>query len=368
MRIVVDATSLARTITGIENYTKNLVINLIKLDKGNHEVFFLFRNGIPTYLVGEIEQSKIFVSPFKSQLLTEQIWIPYISKKINPDLIHFPAFPPSLFLKRKFIFTIFDATMWKHKETLSLKNRLYMKPLSSRAIRNANKLITISDSSKEEIIDVFPEISNKIKNLGISISKEFKMIDEPGRLSYVKEKFNLSDKFFLAVGSLEPRKNLIFLIKAFAEFKKLNINEYKLVITGRSAWGSLEVSELIKKNNLQDEIILTGYLEDNDLHALYNLATFFVFPSIYEGFGLPVLEAMACGTPVIISNSSSLPEVAGDAGIYIDPYDQDSLVAALNKVVNNHELYEDLKLKGLRRAKLFSWEKVAGDIFNEYIK
>jgi glycosyltransferase involved in cell wall biosynthesis len=366
MKIIVDATSLARTITGIENYTKNLVLNLIDIKNEEFELILLFRNEIPIYLREKQSGYKALVSPFRSQLLTEQIWIPYVVKKLRPDLTHFPAFPPPLLVKNNIVFTIFDATMWKHTNTLSLKNKLYMRPLSTRGIRIAEKLFTISESSKKEILNVFPNSLNKMKNLGISISDNFQIILNEDELKNTKVKFQIPDKFLLTVGSLEPRKNLLFLIRSFIKFKKDNLTDFKLVITGRSAWGSNEVKELISKNSLEKDIILTGYIEDEELLSLYNLATYFLFPSIYEGFGLPVLEAMACGTPVIISNTSSLPEVAGDAALYIDPFNEGSLVSAMVEAIRDEKLYNDLRSKGLKRVALFSWKKVAQDIFNEY--
>lgn len=366
MKIMIDATSLARTITGIENYTKNLIMNLCDLDKKDHELILLFRNDIPAYITGK--GFKPLISPFKSQLLTEQIWIPYIVNAYKPDIIHFPAFPPPLLVKRNVYFTIHDATMWKHPDTLSLKNKLYMKPLSTRGIHIAKRLITVSNSSKREILDVFPNAIDKIENLGISISDTFQVVTNKQQLESTRQKYNLPAKFFLTVGSLEPRKNILFLINAFIKFKKNKKTDFKLVISGRSAWGSTEIRDLIKRNNLQEEIILTGYLGDEELLSLYNLATYFVFPSKYEGFGLPVLEAMACGTPVIVSNSSSLPEVAGDAAIYIDPFDENSMIEAMGQAVSDDSLHADLRSKGLQRAELFLWRKVAKNVFEEYKK
>lgn len=366
MKIMVDATSLARTITGIENYTKNLVCHLINIVGEGDELIILFRKEIPPYIKNQ-KTVKLLVSPFKSQLLTEQIWIPFVKHSHKPDVIHFPAFPPPLLIRKNIIFTIHDATMWKHEDTLSLKNKLYMRPLSSRGIRLAEKLFTVSDFSKKEIIDVFPIASKKIFNTGISISNDFQVITDDNVLSQVKKKYNLPEKYFLSVGSLEPRKNLLFLIKAFIKLKNKINTDYKLVITGRSAWGSNEIRDLILENNVEKDIILTGYIKDQDLISLYNLATYFVFPSIYEGFGLPVLEAMACGTPVIISNVSSLPEVACESAIYIDPYDETSLISALEKVISDEKIHADLREKGLKRSKNFSWEGVSKRIYKEYL-
>ncbi|WNB92507.1 glycosyltransferase family 1 protein [Bacillus sp. NEB1478] len=366
MKIIIDGTSLARKITGIENYTLNLIKHLGQLDYNpENSYYILFRNEVPKDIKFP-KNFKTILSPFKSQLLTEQIWIPFITYKLKPDLIHFPAFPPPLLVKKNTIFTVFDATMWKYVHTLSLKNRLYMKPLTNRGIKIANKIITISNSSKNDLEEMFPGEKEKITNSGISISKNFFPEKNKILLSKIKTKYQLPTNFFLTVGSLEPRKNLVFLIESFIEFKKQNKNNYKLVITGRNAWGKSEIFEMVQSHNMNSEIIFTGYVSDNELRSLYSLSDYFVFPSIYEGFGLPVLEAMACGTPVIISNSSSLPEVGGDAAIYFNPKSKESLITALLGVINESYNYRELQRKCLERQTHFSWNEVAHKINEEY--
>ena len=367
MKIMIDATSLARKITGIENYTKNLVGNIIEINKEkNNELYILFRGDIPKYLE-RFEGFIPLVCPFKSQLLCEQIWIPYINLKYKPDVIHFPAFPPPLMLKNKnTYFTVHDATMWKYKETLSIKNKLYMRPLSNLGIKRSKKILTVSNASLKNILDVFPQIQGKIVNTGISISPIFRPEDNQAKLKDVKNKYNLPSKYFLTVGSLEPRKNLKFLISSFIDLKKRFPNDYKLVITGRAAWGSQELKKMIDNKDIKNEVIFTGYVPDEDLVSIYTLADCFIYPSIYEGFGLPVLEAMACGTPVMISNTSSLPEVGGDAALYFSPYVKEELVMQMQRFIINPELKKELSKKGLERSKEFSWKRVADSIYKQY--
>lgn len=367
MKIMLDATSLARTITGIENYTKNLLDHLIEINHESNELIVLFRNNIPDYLQGD-HRFKSLVCPFESQLLCEQIWIPFVKLKYKPDVIHFPAFPPSFFIQSNIYFTVHDVTMWKYANTTSIKNKLYMKPLTTLGIKKAEKVLTVSESSKNGLIEVFPFIKNKIENTGISISQNYKPVSDKNKIKKIKDKYNLPNNFFLTVGSLEPRKNLLFLIKAFLKFKTSHNTDFKLVITGRSAWGANEIKKLIENSDVKESIIFTGYVPTEDLVYLYSLATYFVFPSIYEGFGLPVLESMACGTPVIISHTSSLPEVAGDAAIYFNPTDEASLLEALALAVSSDELRNELKIKSLNRAKVFSWNQVAKRIYKEYLK
>lgn len=360
---MIDATSLARKITGIENYTKNLVENILLQTKPDDKVYLLFRKEVPKYMRNR-EGFTSLVSPFQSQVLCEQIWIPWIKLRYKPDVIHFPAFPPPLLVKSNVVFTVHDATMWKYKETLSFKNKLYMRPLTNRGIKISKKILTVSESSRGDLVEVFPFVINKIKNTGISITENIEPVKDSILLNAVVNKYDLPKKFLLTVGSLEPRKNLIFLVKAFIKFKKNFPNDMKLVITGRNAWGSQEIKKLIK--GYEGDIILTGYVSDEELRGLYSLAHYFVFPSIYEGFGLPVLEAMACGTPVILSHTSSLPEVAGEAALYFNPHSEKSLVETLKCALEEENLRVQLKEKGAKRRKVFSWKKIASSIYKEY--
>ena len=179
-------------------------------------------------------------------------------------------------------------------------------------------------------------------------------------------KNNLPSKMILNVGTLEPRKNVVSLIKAFEKLKQKGYKDYKLVIAGEKGWLYKQIFKEVEHRDLKKEILFLGVVKDEDLPMLYNCADMFVYPSLYEGFGLPPLEAMACGIPVITSNTSSLPEVIGDAGIMVDPGDVNSLCEAMYNVLTDKELRCQMSKKGLKRAKLFSWEKAANEILEIY--
>jgi glycosyltransferase involved in cell wall biosynthesis len=190
----------------------------------------------------------------------------------------------------------------------------------------------------------------------------------PVEVQPVLERYQLSQPYILYVGSIEPRKNLLRLLQAYARLRK-DLPGWKLVLVGaRNAWKSTPISEEMRKLNLAPWVQLTGYIPEEDLPALYNGAGLFAFPSLYEGFGLPVLEAMACGTPVITSNVSSLPEVAGDAALLVDPYNVEEIAAAMVNVLSDQELSEDLHRRGLERSKEFSWERTAQQTLEVYKK
>jgi len=274
--------------------------------------------------------------------------------------MHFPAFPPGLFSKKNYLFTIHDASVWKYSNTLSWKGKFYMKPLAILGAKRANKILTVSENSKKDISEYANIPKNKIINTYESISENFRKIKDKNILKRVKEKYNLPLNFVLSVCSLEPRKNLINLLKAFKLLLDDNPKiQHKLVLIGRRAWGKNLVTNKISELNLKNNVIITGHVPEQDLICIYTLADLFVFPSIYEGFGLPPLEAMACGTPVISSNTSSLPEVVGNAAIMINPYDVKKIANAINTLLCNPKLKNKIILKGEKRVKKFSWERIA---------
>lgn len=366
MRVGIDATSLCRKHTGIEYYTLHLLKNILRIDN-NIEYIVFFRKDIHPKLKKFEDKAKFLICPINNQIFCEQIWLPYIIWKEKTNLMHFPAFPPGLLIFKKHLITIFDATIWKYSGTLSWKGRFYMKPLIMLAAKRALKILTISENSKKDIVKFSRSLLNKVENTCIAINEIFKPVKNQMILEEVKKKYNLNSKFILSVCSLEPRKNLVNLLMAYKSLKKSNSKiQHKLVLVGRKAWGKNLISNKIKELKLENDVIMTGYVPEEDLVCLYNLATMFVFPSIYEGFGLPPLEAMACGTPVVSSNTSSLPEVVGNAALMINPYDDEEIANGINALIKNIKLRKKLRDLGRERVKNFSWENVAKKIINIY--
>ena len=205
---------------------------------------------------------------------------------------------------------------------------------------------------------------DKIHVIYLGCSQAFQPLAADEKLRTTEEKFKIKGNFILYVGTLEPRKNLKGLIQAYAQTQAKN--EFLLVLAGGKGWKYEHIFRLVEKLKLQDRVIFTGYVPEDDLPGLYKRASLFVYPSYYEGFGLPPLEAMACGLPVIVSNSTSLPEVVGDAGVYVDPYDIRQMSATIDTVLSDSDLLETLRRRGPERAKLFSWEKTAIETLKLY--
>lgn len=361
MKIGIDATLLREDrITGVERYTINLIRSLIEVDD-NNQYFVFFRKRYPSQLADLVPRLEVFVSPIKNRVVTDQLWLLYIAKKLKLDILHCPAFPSPLFYKGKTVLTIHDATLWKYPETRSKGGQFYYSPLFPQAIRKSSKIITVSRNSKKDLIHYLnvPDSLITVIYEGIDNSFAGRNLQQS---SEVKIKYNLPGRYILTVGTLEPRKNLNMLIKGFEIFLKKYDTDHKLVIVGRKGWQkSLNIAK-----ELKSYVVLTDFVDEEHLPAIYRLADLFVFPSIYEGFGFPILEAMASQTPVVASNTSSLPEVGGYACLYADPYDPLDFAKKISIILNDKRLYDGLIKKGRERIKRFSWRKTAENTLKVY--
>jgi glycosyltransferase involved in cell wall biosynthesis len=273
----------------------------------------------------------------------------FLNSKNNPLLVDFGNTAPC-FYKNK-ISTILDISPVLHPEWFSYKSGMYLRLITNAYIKKSKKIIAISEYTKGTIIDRYNIDSSSVEIIYPACPEIFDL----GNQKYVQEIDNNICDYILAVSSMDPRKNFIGLIEAF---KRANIKNLKLLIVGSQSkvFANQDFKNAISNN---ESIIFTGYITDEKLISLYRGALFFVYPSFFEGFGIPPLEAMICECPTIVSNTTSLPEVCGDASLYIDPYKNDSLVDGIIELYNNEELRKQLKSKGIVRAKAFSWEKSA---------
>jgi glycosyltransferase involved in cell wall biosynthesis len=236
-------------------------------------------------------------------------------------------------------------------------------------LKNADRIITISDNTKNDLIQHLKISPEKIQTIYLGVDENF-TIPTKTESDLIKQKYSLPESYILYLGSEQPRKNFPFLLKSFYKLKKAHdLPKLKLLKVGRPQIGLVqhnEIIKLIKELNIENEVIFIDHIPDKDLTAVYNAASVFVYPSLYEGFGLPPLEAMSCGCPVITSNTSSLPEVVGNAGIMVDPNDVDLLCDKMYQILSNDSLGEELRKKGLNRAKLFNWDKTASETLRIY--
>jgi len=357
-KILIDCTSLSRKKTGIENYTEQLCIALKPmLYENGFKPVFLFSHNKPTWLNEEDEH---VIYKGNSTIVLNVFWTPLQLFKIAPVMALFPAFPPSplvYWLQKRFgikiIKIVYDAALWLYPDTLPFKNKVYFKPLESFGISKYDKIATISNSSLSDLVEVFPSVQNKITSIGTSLITRDVVFD------VFQPDLDIKNEFFLFVGTVDTRKNISVALQAFSEFL-CKYPDIKFVIAGRSAWGSKSLGETIKKYKLENNVELVGYVDDALLNVLYKKALAFVFPSVYEGYGLPIIEAMSHGCPVIASNNSSIPEAAGGAALLVNDYTKaSSWLKAFNEIYDTPNLRKDLILRGRIRIKNMSWNDVA---------
>lgn len=285
------------------------------------------------------------------------------------DITHFFNYhvPPGV--KKKTITTVHDMAFKSYPETVRLKTKIMLKISLKKSCKRADKIMTISEFSKNEIIKYLGIKPDKIFVTHIGVNRDFfKPIENEVLIDSIKSKYKIFDRYFLYLGTIEPRKNLERLIEAYFKLREMIPNAPLLVLAGQKGWLYDSIFKKVKDLKLEKFVIFTGYIKNEDRALILNGALGFVFPSLYEGFGMPPLEAMSCGTPVISSNCTSLPEVIGDAGILVDPYNTNEITLGMKKIVENPELRKKLSLKGIERAKIFTWENSVKKIIDEYKK
>jgi glycosyltransferase involved in cell wall biosynthesis len=358
MRIAINTLGMKGKLHGVGNYIKNLVCALSKLD--SHNQYFLFASSENVrHLEGLGENFCIELAPNNRALrvVWEQTLLPLKLKQHKVDVYHGPAFAAPLLKTCPQVVSIHDMTVHLLPEQHSLHTRWYLRTLLPAMLRASDVVITVSESAKADILKFEKLNGDKVCVIPLGVEERFQPIRDECRLSMIRKKYGLERDFILFVGMIEPRKNLENLVDTFLRDSLPQTCD--LVLAGSLGWGYSQLLGKIGTANDKGSIRMLGYVDDTDLPALYNAATAFVYPSFYEGFGLPILEAMACGTPVITSSVSSLPEVAGDAALLVDPADAKALAFALRRIVKDSSLRQDLSRRGQQRSGLFTWQQSA---------
>ena len=264
----------------------------------------------------------------------------------------------------KGVLTLHDFTYRLCPKTHTVPNRLFLTLAMRCFLRAANALIAVSECTKRDATRLYGVEPSKVTVIHLGVDPRFRPVSRNEKTD-LREKYGLPDHFLLVLGTLEPRKNLAAVLDAYCLLKRRGLR-HKLVVAGKRGWLFQKVLDKIEKLGLGDDLIMTGHIPDADLPTLYGSADLFVFPSLYEGFGLPVLEAMACGTPVACSNASSLPEVVGPAALLFDPRDPGQIAEGITHVLENSSLIEQLREKGRIRAKELTWDKTAQETARVY--
>ncbi len=268
--------------------------------------------------------------------------------------------------RRRLVVTIHDCTFVTHPEFHLPGNVEHCLRGTRLAIERADMLIAVSESTRRDLIERMGAPADRIVVTHEAADPRLARVTDATRLEAVRQRYGLPEQFVLSLGAMEPRKNLSRLLEAFAALAPAVRKDVSLVVAGAKGWLNDSVHEQVNKLGLGDSVRFAGYIEEEDLAAVYSLATVFAYPSLWEGFGLPVLEAMACGTPVLTSNLSSLPEVAGDAALLVSPSDVDAIAEGLGRLLEDAALRRELSERGYRRAAHFSWERCARETVAVY--
>ena len=367
MKIAIDArSSTLHQGTGIGTYTSNLISEILSLD--SNDEFTLFCSGKFNKEFNK-ENVNIIYSSGRHGGFYEKYYIPNALNKVHADLYHIPQNGIGFDFDTKIptIVTIHDLIPYIMPETVGkgyLERFLNNMP---NIISNSRGILTVSEYSKRDILKFFsfyPE--EKIFVTPLAANNNFKPLDKNQCNLYVKNTFKVDDPYILYIGGFSLRKNALGLIKSFCKvYKDLN-KPYKLLLVGPLKDEGEKLLSFVQENNLQDKVVFCGYIEDDILPVLYSGCDAFVYPSFYEGFGLPPLEAMSCKAPVITSSITSIPEVTGDSAILINPYNIDELDNALVDLLNNETLKAELSEKGYLRSLNFTWNKTAKNTLNAY--
>jgi glycosyltransferase involved in cell wall biosynthesis len=356
---------------GIGTYIRNLLRHLARLDRENEYVLFCSP--------GDSASVRALGANFRAvpdrsthYSLREQLSLPLAAAREKVDVYHAPHYVLPMLAPGRPVVTIHDCIHLMFPEYLPHRlGKVYARAMMSSVTRRAHRILTVSESSKRDILRFFRVRPEKISVIYNAIDEQFRVPPTDEAIARVRERYQLDDPFVLYVGNVKPHKNVERLIDAFALLRRRAVERLKLVIIGDEISKHQTLRRAVHRHKLHKHVRFLGFVPDHTLSVLYRLTGVFVFPSLYEGFGLPPLEAMACGAPVITSNVSSLPEVVGDAALLVDPYSSEAIADAIVRVLSDSTLASCLRAKGLARAKDFSWERSVArtlEIYREVVQ
>lgn len=360
-RIVILADPLDNQQAGIHYYTRDMVQHIAKIDQES-QYYILRRKKDDLFPADRQIIVKNYRFPGYSALRLFCI-IPWKLRKLKADIVVEPAHfgPFNLPTKMKRVTVIHDLTPILMPQYHRFHSQLLQKIFLKSILRKASLIITNSKSTSKDVASFYPAGNTKTVDIYLGRDENIVRTERPADII----KYTAGKPYFLFTGTIEPRKNLVCLLEAFKQFKKESGLEHRLLIVGQKGWKSKSFFQKLKEHPFKDDIILTGYVDRNVLPILYTCATAFVFPSYYEGFGLPVVEALSCGTPCLLAETSSLPEVGGDASLYFNPDDSQTLARLMQELVENKTLRQELSDKAVKQANEFSWKNYVSRFNNE---
>jgi glycosyltransferase involved in cell wall biosynthesis len=360
LRIAIDAHSVGSQLAGNETYAVNLIESLAAIDSVNTYTLYVTRRAAVERFHDRWPNFSVVRTLPHSPIVRIPLTLSAELRRNPVDVLHVQFTAPPL-APCPVVVSIHDLSFEHLPETFKRRSRMQLRLTVRRSAQKAARILTLSESVRQDIIQTYAIAPDLVTTIPPAAAEHFSPVTDAKELQRVRHTYAITGDYILSVGSIQPRKNLKRLVAAYVRLhtERAGVKLPTLVLVGKRAWLYGETLRAIEQSGVGEKIVLTDYVPETDLPALYSGALCFVYPSYFEGFGLPPLEAMKCGTPVIVGNKTSLPEVVGEAGLLIDPFDEAEIAAALARLIDNPDLRENLRVKGLQRAIKFSWHDTA---------
>jgi glycosyltransferase involved in cell wall biosynthesis len=369
MHIAIDAHSVGTGLAGNETYAANLVEALAEIDAENLYTVYVTRKEAERRFEGRWPNVRVQRTLPHTPLLRVPFTLSAELRRRPVDILHVQYTAPPL-APCPVVATIHDLSFEHLPETFKRRSWMQLRLTVRRTARRASHVIAPSEFTRRDLIDTYRLDPSRVTAIPLAASERFRPVEDAREIERVRRLHGIEGEYVLAVGSIQPRKNLVRLVRAYSLLRRERgrSNLPKLVLVGKRAWLYGETLRAIEEEGVGDRVVLTGHVSEGDLPALYSGALCFAYPSYFEGFGLPPLEAMRCGTPTLVGNSASLPEVVGDAALTADPFDTGALARALTRLVDDDALRAELRTRGLQRASAFDWRDTARMTLQVYRK
>ena len=366
MHIAIDAHSVGTGLAGVETYITNLIEALAASGEANRYTLYVTRGRAGDRFAGRWPHVSVRRTLPHTPLVRIPVTFPVELRRHRADLLHVQFTAPP-FAPCPVVATIHDLSFEHLPETFNRRSWMQLRLTVRRTARMAAHIITPSEFSRRDLVETYNVAPERVSVTRAAAAPHFRPAP-PQAVAEVKRRYGIEGDYVLAVGSIQPRKNLVRLVRAYSDLRRRRSHDKlpQLVIVGKRAWLYGETLRAVEQSGVASNVIFTGYVPESDLPALYTGALCFIYPSYFEGFGLPPLEAMQCGTAVVTGDRTSLPEVVGDAGLLVNPFDEDAIGAAIARLIDDGELRAQLGLRGRERAALFNWTETARQTLQVY--
>ena len=360
MHIAIDAHSVGTQLAGNETYAVNLIEALADIDQFNQYTLYVTKQSAVDRFTTRWQNFQVKRTLPHTPLVRIPLTLSRELRRRPVDILHVQYTAPPL-APCPVVATVHDLSFEHLPETFTRRSWMQLRVTVRQTARRAAHVITISEHSRQDIAKTYGIAPERITVTPLAAPAHIMRVTDETTLQTVLRKYGIQRDYILSLGSLQPRKNLVRLIEAYSLLRQTHSESSfpQLVVAGRRAWLDQDTMRAAQKSAFARDITFTGYVADDDLAALYSGAVCFVYPSYFEGFGLPVVEAMQCGVPVVAGNLTSLPEVVNDAGVLVDPFDAQAFAGAMGQIVNDGNYRAELSARGIERAKAFTWKRTA---------